>query len=174
MQPDRFLRLFRRAYDLSWAPSERESLAFELYNESFFEKSPRARFLALVIAVEALLDPKPRGSTAAEHVQQLIDMTNASENLTESERNSIVSSLRSLRNESIAHAGRTMAQSRLAPREYMGMSAQNFFRHCYALRSKMVHGAGVRDDEPVIGSTAASLQTFVADVLAGALVGFDA
>ena len=173
IQPDRFLAAFERAYQTEYTPTEAESLAFELYNASFFERTPRTRFLTLVIAVEALLQPKERGPKAMAHVRYLIEQTQDSDALTDTEKASLTGSLSWLLHESISQTGRNLAAERLGERTYMELPAPAFFSHCYELRGDIVHPSGVKRDERIIDSTAATLQTFVADLLAGFRIGLD-
>ena len=75
--------------------SEKEVLALELYGASHFEKSARARFLTLVLAVEALLQPKARDQQSKILVDSFIQQTKIS-SLSEAEKQSFVGSLNSV------------------------------------------------------------------------------
>ncbi|HET8624919.1 MAG TPA: hypothetical protein VFM14_15250 [Gemmatimonadales bacterium] len=174
MQPARFVRALERGYASGHVPTESEFLAIELYNGSFFERSPRARFLTLVMAVAALIELPDRRQEAQEHVSLLISQTRDSATLTQREKDSLIGALRWLLKESIRRSGMRLAEERLGNREYMELSAAAFFDHCYDRRSRMVHGGGVRGDEPIVGATGASLGTFVADLIGGYHLGFDA
>jgi hypothetical protein len=52
--------------------SAKQELAGEILSVSYFDASDRSRFITLITAVEALLDPKPRSSAAQELVSRLI------------------------------------------------------------------------------------------------------
>jgi hypothetical protein len=126
------------------------------------------------MAIEALLKPGDRRPEAREHVETLLAHTRDSEVLTPQEKSSMLGSLRWLLQESISLTGRQLALARLGERKYMNLPPGRFFGHCYDLRSQLVHGMGVRGDEAIVGTTAASLEVFVADLLAGFRIGFDA
>jgi hypothetical protein len=145
--------------------SKRERVSFDLYNAAHFEKSERARFLTLVIAVEALLEPESRSLVAREHVTELIQITKNSQSLSNTERNSLIGSLNWLRNESIRGTARKLVEKRLGKREYMDLPAPMFFLKCYDLRSKIVHNGYWKGQPQSIGKYVAILETFVADLL---------
>jgi hypothetical protein len=144
--------------------SDKERLAHELYAASFFETTPHVRFLLLVMAVEAMLEPAPRSQAALAHVETLIDFTEGA-GLSRQEKDSIVGSLRWLRQESINQAGRRLASERLGEREYQGRKAEAFFTRCYGLRSRMVHGTDHQPTLAEVSQAAGEIGRFVADLL---------
>lgn len=130
------------------------------------------KFLCLVMAVEALLEPPPRSADARGFIDQVLRDLSASD-LADREKQSLAGSLRWLLKDSISSSGRLLARERLAGRLYDEMEPDKFFNLCYDLRSKLVHGHGVRGDDPIVGRTAATMELFVADLLAGYRIGFD-
>ena len=120
--------------------TNRERLSLDLYNASFFEISPHARFLTLVMAVEALLEPEPRPDPVRAHVEELIRLTEMSGALPQNQKESLCGSLRWLLNESIGQAGRRLAREHLGAKTYGGLSGPQLFTHVYTLRSNLVHG----------------------------------
>lgn len=150
------------------ALDERWRLAFDLFSASFFQPSADGRLLMLMMAVETLLELRPRSEAAQNLVEQLIATTKASQ-ITESERRSLSESLSWLMNESIGQAGRELA-SRLEPRTYMDLRPKKFFTQCYKLRSDLVHGKHPRPDRDRTDLHAAALELFVGDVLSGPLL----
>jgi hypothetical protein len=84
------------------------SLAFDLYSASAFQPSTDARLIMLVMAVETLLDPKPRPESSRAHVEHLMALSQAAD-LPESERASLLGSLQWLRLQSIRQAGKALA-----------------------------------------------------------------
>jgi hypothetical protein len=151
--------------------SARESLAYDLYGASFFQKGPDARYLMLMAALEALIEPQPRPATSVEHVECLIKLTHESE-LPEPEIESMVGTLEYLRKESIGQAGRRLAKW-LGERRYMDgdETPVQFFTRCYTLRSNLVHGHVPRPTESEVGSRAANLEVFVGQLISGELLG---
>jgi hypothetical protein len=151
------------------AMSEKLELAFDLYSGSFFQPSPDARFVMLMMALETLIDQEERGTSSLAHVDRLIDLTRQGNDLSREDRDSLIASLQGLRVESVGRAGRRLARS-LGEREYMGESAITFFNRCYEMRSALVHGHYPRPDRADVGTRAAHLEGFVGDLLAAAMV----
>jgi hypothetical protein len=148
---------------------DHESVALDLFNASFFQKTPESRYLLLMIAVEALLDPEPRSSAAVAHVEDLIRRTRYSSQLTVAEKESICGSLEWLKRESIRHTGRALMSTQLDGKEYQGRTAAQFFTQCYMLRSRLLHGIHPMPTRSEIGHAAANLEVLVSDLLAGEL-----
>jgi hypothetical protein len=166
---DHFEKIFSHALASNRILTERERLSLELFNTSFFQKSNEARILLLVAAIEALLEPSPRSSAAASHVESMIAATSNSEILSSGEKDSLLGSLNWLRNESINKTGRKLAVDNLKDRTYMDKVAPSFFSYCYNLRSRLVHGTPPIPSQHEIGSVVAPLVEFVSDILSGEL-----
>ncbi len=160
---DRVPRMVMEAARLHAASTDVERLAYDLYSASFSEVSADARFVMLMMAVETLIDPAPRESAVVEHVERLIEETSSS-GLPRREIESIVGSLKWLRDESIGHAGRRLAQQ-IQGREYMDKSPARFFTDCYTMRSRLVHGYVPRPSRDEVDRHAAVLEIFVKDLL---------
>jgi hypothetical protein len=165
-----FEKVFSMAMSSSYELPDRERLAFDLYNSSFFQQTADARFLLLVMAVEALLEMHPRSDVAREHVEHLVSLTQTSEALSRDEKQSLLGSLRGLRSESIGQAGRRLVKERLGMRTYMERKPSKFFSHVYSLRSRLVHGATPYPDRDEVASVAATLEVFVSDLLSRPLL----
>ncbi len=167
---DRLVELMRAAAELDVVLDDREELAFDLYSASFFETGPDARLLTLMMALETLIDQKPRSDAAVKHLRTLIEQTRAS-GLPGDEIASLVSSLDELaKRESVGRAGRRLART-LGDIEYMpGEPPSEFFTRCYALRSALVHGEYPRPDRDEVGTRAAKLEWFVGDLLGAPLL----
>lgn len=143
---------------------DRERLAFDLYAASFSEESADARFLMLMMALETLVKQHPRNREAQDLIASF-ETTTRSSGLSQPDIDSISGALNTLRNESIGSAGRRLA-SMLRETGYRGEDAKTFFTECYTLRSRLVHGDNTRPSQLEIGVRAASLETFVADIIA--------
>jgi hypothetical protein len=159
-----FLNTFRSALDSTEPIEERLQLAMELYCSSFFDVTPRSRFLTLVTALEALLEKPSRSKLAVQLVEALQAKVAASAISTE-EKDSIRGSLERLKNESIGRAGKAMAQALLGKQEYGGVEAPAFFTFCYNLRSQIVHQGRPDDPATDVLSAANTCQQFVRDIL---------
>lgn len=165
----RFLGLLSAAAETDPTMSAKEELAFDLYSASFFERSADARFLMLMMALETLIEQEPRGETVAAHVARLVVATKEADDIPQTERESLIGSLRGLEQESVGQAGRRLAES-LGEREYMGEAPRSFFNRCYELRSALVHGHYPRPEAGEVGTRAANLEGFVGDLLGAALL----
>ena len=148
---------------------EREKLAFELFNSSFFQETPISRFLLLVMAIEALLVTERRSTEVQKHIRTLIDQTNDSAELSYDEKQVLMGPLGRLMRESVQQAGRRLSQERLGTRKYDGQCASDFFARCYDMRSRLVHGEGNPELRRESESIVATLEVFVSDILSAPL-----
>ena len=166
--PEKFIQAFRLSFELQVTLKPEERLSLDLFSRSFFELSPDARLVMLIMAVETLLKPEPRFCAAKQHVDELIRLTNESTMLPKGEKNSLLGSLQELRKESIGQAGRKLAK-KLGDRKYLDRSAEDFFTYCYSLRSKLVHGKK-RPPREKVAEAVVNLESFVGDLLSGPLL----
>lgn len=149
--------------------TEKEKVALQLFNTSFFEDAVEARFLTLVMAIEVLLEFQPRPKTVQVHVNNLIELTENNETIEKAQKDSLLGSLKWLLNESINQAGRRIANDKLNGKLYNNMSPSKFFSHCYDLRCKLVHGSVPFPSPIEIGTAISQLEIFVSDLLTGDL-----
>lgn len=173
IQPDRIRLVFKEALARRVSLSERERVAYDLWAASFFESNERARFLSLVIAVEALLTLEARPPKALQCVNDFVEQTKSATRLTEKEKKSLLGSLSNLRQESIRSAARRFVGERLGDREFMGTAASDFFITCYDVRSQIVHEGQPKDPTIRIGSLAANMEVLVGRVLASSVSDVD-
>ncbi len=167
---DRFERSFRRGLETGATIDDREQVALELFNASFFQASPDGRFVLLFMAVEALLQPDSRPAPVLQYVESLIAATKAQKCLPVNERDSLLGSLQWLRLESISRTGKKLAERRLAGRAYQNHDPAQFFSECYSVRNRLVHGQLPFPTREEVDGLAAGLEQFVADLLAGPLL----
>ena len=166
--PLKLIDTFRREYLRSRYPTERQVLASEIYASSFFDVSSRSRFITLVTAVEALLEPLKRSDKVEALVEELQATTQKSK-IDEPTRESMIGSLERLRHQSIRQAGRTLA-GRLIPNElFDGQSSADFFTRCYDLRSQILHRGKIEDELVDMLDLANMTEGFVAELLLAAL-----
>jgi hypothetical protein len=145
--------------------SARERNALEAFNASFFYPGADPRFLLLMTAIEALLDPRPRSPEAIAHVEQLIGATDGNDKLSAGEKASMLGALGWLRKESIRQAGRRVVAARVGAAEYDGLSAVKFFSHCYDVRSRLVHGLDPFPAWDEVNLINGPLERFVSDLI---------
>lgn len=162
--PEAFQEALLASIALEASLGDRDLVSYSLFNASFFQSTSDSRFLLLVMAVEALIEPASRSPEAREHVDGLIAQTHSA-SLSEDEKNSMIGVLRWLRQESINQAGRRLASSLLGGRSYSNRSAADFFSYCYQLRSDLVHGNVPFPTFEEVGNAAGTLEVFVSDLL---------
>jgi hypothetical protein len=157
------LEVFGREFSSASQLTAKQLLAVEVYSGSFFDVSPRSRFITLVTAVEALLDPALRPQKVQALVGSMEDLVNTSD-VDKVTKRSITSSLQWLRSDSIGQAGRSLAERLLPGNTYDGRSASSFFAYSYNVRSELVH-QGHTDPSINILSLANAMEEFVANLL---------
>jgi hypothetical protein len=131
--PDALKEKVSEGFALVKPLSKKETLAGLLYAQSHFHTSDAARFLTLISAVEALAERNPKSSAAITHIDKMIGMTLAVENLDKIEKEALVNGLRELRQQSIAATCRGLV------RQHCGEPDAMAFAHAYKIRSKMLH-----------------------------------
>ena len=169
--PLKLIDTFKREYLNSRRLTEKQVLSSEIYASSFFDVSARSRFVTLVTAVEALLEPLERSDEVQALVAELKAMTLRSKRskIDEPTRESIIGSLERLRHQSISQAGRTFAD-RLIPNDlFDGQSSADFFTRCYEWRSQIVHRGKIEDELVDMWHLANVMESFVARLLLAAL-----
>ena len=166
----KLVEVLNYAIEHSRTLTEKEKVALQLFNISFFENAIEARFLALVMAVEVLLEFKPRPENVRQHVENLLKITNDNKSIDKAQKDSLLGSLKWLLDESISQAGRRLATERLNGRLYNNMVASKFFTHCYDLRCKLVHGSVPVPNPNEVGTAISQLEFFVSDLLSGDLI----
>ena len=158
--PEVLAATFRHAFAAGVRPPERVETSVALFSASFFAGNPSGRFLLLVMAIEALLQPVKRSEATRDHIQGLINETRQAD-LPPDEKASFMGTLQYLKRESINQAGRRLARSLPEGPRYDGETAEKFFTRCYGLRSRLVHDGKVE----TLSGTVAPLSDFVADLL---------
>ena len=139
-------------------------LAMELLTSSYFESSPRARFLTLVLAAESILAPENHESDVKYLIDEFIEKTKVSD-ITSKEKQSVLGSLNWLYKDSISQSLRKMASKHLPEKTYGGLSPEKFISKCYDARSKLVHTGSVENSKYNIGTLAANLEVYMTDML---------
>jgi hypothetical protein len=166
--PANLIATFSREYLNARQITEKQLLASEIYASSFFDVSARSRFITLVTAVEALLEPLKRPDEVQSLVTELETMMQKS-TIDEPTKTSIIGSLQLVRNQSIGQTGRTLTRH-LIPNEIFGeKSSVNFFTYSYNLRSQLVHHGTIADESVDILNLANEMERFVARLLLASL-----
>lgn len=165
-----FVAAFKKSIALQPQITDRDLFAYTIFNASFFQPSADARFLLLIMAIEALLVPLPRSNEGQAHVHSLIEQTKSA-SLACDEIESMIGSLRWLLHESINKAGQRLATERLGNKVYADKIAADFFKYCYQLRSRLVHGIMPAPTVAEIRIVVPHLEVFVSDLLTVPILG---
>ena len=155
---------FRIALGQNRILTDREHVAFSLFNDAFFQQSIEGQFLLLVMAVEAVIAPSQKSREAVELVERFIRQLRHSR-IAPKEKESLKGSLEWLEDESINQAGRRLATEKLDTKKYAGLPAPTFFSKVYHLRSRLVHGATPFPTLQELGKLSGHLENFVCDLL---------
>lgn len=119
---------------------ETVSLAAELHSQSLFEASYRAKFLALITAVEVMSTQSMRSSEECQLLEGLLAQVTNSE-LADVQKRKLASAIGGLKRQSISDAGTNLVATRL------GDEDAERFRHFYALRGKLTHRSALTEIE---------------------------
>jgi hypothetical protein len=164
-----FEKNLKEIFTKSFEITKIDRLAFDFFNMSFFQSNAETRFMALMIAIEILIERKERDKSVVEFIEQILKLARGESMLGE-EKERIISGLNELKNESISQAGQRLADELLPENEYQKLSASQFFKHCYNIRSSLVHGSKSFPSRDEISQTAGSLEVFVSDLLVKSVI----
>lgn len=142
--PPKLVDTFQREYLHTRHLTEKQVLACEIYASSFFDVSPRSRFITLVTVVEALLEPLKRANEVEALVEEFKAKTRQS-TIDQSTRDSIIGSLERLRHQSISQAGCALAGRLIPDKLFDRQSSADFFTRCNELRSQVLHRGKIED-----------------------------
>lgn len=166
--PPKLIDTFRREYLHTRHLTEKQVLASEIYASSFFDVSSRSRFITLVTAVEALLEPLKRSDEVEALVEEFKAKTRQS-TIDQSTRDSIIGSLERLRHQSISQAGRSLADRLVSNELFDEQSSADFFTRCYDWRSQILHTGTIAGESVDMWHLANVMEDFVSRLLLVAL-----
>jgi len=141
--------------------SQENEVAYSLFSGSF-GLAPEARFALLMAAAEAMMDAEERPAAAQALIAQWKDQVRAS-SLSPDDGTSLINAMAFLRTDSISVTGQKLAR-KLEPKQYGGVAPVQFFKRCYKLRSRLIHGQHPIPT-PAELIEVAPLELFVADLL---------
>jgi hypothetical protein len=167
--PENFEKPFLSAVQSEPAMSAKVQLALELCSLSRFEATPRARFLTLVMALEALVEQKNRPTVVRRFLKLIIGLL-AGAKMHDSEKDSLRGGLERLKRESIGKSARKLGRKHLDNSEYMGMKPDRFITYIYGLRSELLHEGQITSAGVSLRQVLTATDEFMRDLLL-ALVG---
>lgn len=166
---DKFIDKFKLYRSLTRHLTDKELLSYVLFNTALFQRNINIQFLTLIMAIETLIENKPRSDEAHAHVEMLIKLTKDCSSLSDEDREPMKSSLDQLKKESIGQAGRRLVEERLGKRMYAKMSAAKYLTECYRIRNGLVHRGKVDLDK--FNKLYPPLFDFVSDLLTIPIIG---
>jgi hypothetical protein len=166
--PLRLIDTFQSAYFSNRQFTEKQRLAGEIYASSFFDVTPRSRFVTLITAVEALLERSERSDVVKQLVREFKKTTQLLD-IDEQTKKSIIGSLEDLERESITQAARMLVGRLIPDAVFDGQSSFEFFKRCYNLRIRILHDGKVEDYSVDPRHLASVMQDFVSKLLLAAL-----
>lgn len=163
----KLINTFSREYLSARLVSEKLLLASEIYTSSFFDVSPRSRFVTLVTAVEALSDQSTRPMEVQNLVREFETKVEQS-TIGITTKQSIIGQLSRLKYQSIGEAGRSLTNHLIPKKMFGGQSSVRFFTDAYNKRSQLLH-EGTIDQSVNMVSLGNEMEGFVAQLLLAAL-----
>jgi len=157
-QPEQFVSALETAYNLSPELGEKEKIAFDLYNSSFFETSKNARFLTLISVVETLSEPDQEKQDVIELIDELITHLKESA-LDKTEKMIVASRLGSLKRKSISASARQLIQ------KYLNKEEAGIYGNFYTIRSGLLHDGNLRCKENEFREKLSQLNDMVSRLL---------
>jgi hypothetical protein len=138
---DRFVEEFRAAYAELEEPDPSVLLSMEIYSGARLEVSQRARFLAIVSALEPLAEQRSLGSDVDEFVDQCVARLDENPAIPDSARASLLTRLQHLRRESVRQGILRVVRAALP-----GVpGAVDVVDDAYEIRSELVHSGRPSD-----------------------------
>ncbi|MDZ4259122.1 MAG: hypothetical protein U0974_01235 [Gemmatimonadales bacterium] len=144
-------------------------VSYDLFAHSRFEISSRARFLLLVMAIEALLRPESGPPDEVAVLDAAIGVIRQS-SLAENRKTTLASRLGQLKKESIGSAARAYLDRAWAAGVLSIADAADVFQTSYGIRSGMVH-RGITPDPAELANRSGQLETIIKELLVAVLEG---
>jgi hypothetical protein len=157
VNPSIFLDRLNAALQAAQQVEDRTRTAYELFASSRFENSSRARFLLLVMAVEAMLDRENRPQTQIDFLVPIVEQVQAMSK-SDAAWTLLANGLGELKRESIASAAARQITA------VVSAEAASDFKKAYGLRSRLVHG-GKRAEPGELNDTSNKLEPTVKALL---------
>jgi hypothetical protein len=135
----------------------------EILGVATTELSPRAKFLATYLALERMIDRLPRSKAAKRLIEELQDRVRESA-LDDGDKNSLVSSLANLREQSFRTALLALV-AKLNPSPTIdGIPGRTFLSTCVDIRNSIAHNA-MLDSSVDLANVSAGLRHFVMSLI---------
>src|SRR5262249_2163756 len=145
------------------------STSYDLYASSRFENSSRARFLLLIMAIEALAEQPMRSQDEINLIETLLGVISQA-GLSEERRNALRSGVGMLKRESIGHTCRMYLTHSIEAGIVTDQEAPVRFTRLYKIRGQIVHG-GVTPPPAKLVSESNKIETTIRELLIASIEG---
>ena len=142
---------------------ERGDDAMQILSVATTELSPRAKFLTTYLALERMVDRPPRREAAQKLIEELQGQVQKSA-LDDRDKNSLTSSLGSLREQSFRTALLTLVDRITPPLMIDGRPGRAFLSECVDIRNSIAHNA-MLDADIDLARVSAGLRHFVMSLI---------
>jgi hypothetical protein len=142
---------------------ERAEDALQILGVATTELSPRAKFLTTYLALERMIGRLPRGEAARKLIEDFQELVQKSA-LDTGEKNSLVSSLGNLKEQSFRTALFALVARLNPPPTVNGMPGRNFVSNCVDIRNNIAHNANL-DASVDLAEVSAGLRHFVMSLI---------
>lgn len=136
---ERFVDTWSSAVTNAARWDERILISYDLYASSRFENSSRARFLLLIMAIEALVEQPKRSEAELALITRLLK-TITEAPLPKEQSDALLRGVGKLKRVSIGYACRTYLARSIAAKTVTDPGAADHFTACYQMRGQIVHG----------------------------------
>ena len=136
---ERFVDTWSSAVTNAARWDERILVSYDLYASSRFESSSRARFLLLIMAIEALVEQPDRSESELALITRLLE-TITEAHLPKEQSAALLSGVGKLKRVSISYACRTYLAWSIAAKAVTDPGAADHFTMCYQIRGRIIHG----------------------------------
>lgn len=153
-----FFSALDTAYQLDPIYTPKEEIAFKLYNSSFFENTPTAKFLSLINVLEVLSNRSDEDESVKIILRDLISFVKSS-HLGDAKKEQIINRLSGLMKESVSSSIRSLIRS------YLGEAEARFCTEAYNVRSRLLHDGTLIYRENEFGQKICQLDEIVAHLM---------
>lgn len=149
--------------------SDRMLISYDLWASSRFENSSRARYLLLIMAVEALVEQPTRSNRELKLLDSLLKAV-ATAGLDHEQSAALSSGIGMLKKVSIGHSCKVFLDRLIGTTVVTDLNASAHFTQCYKMRGRIVHGGAI---PPAVdlGAAANRLEQTVREVLTATIEG---
>ena len=162
-EPDYLFNAISVMWPLEIKLDDRAEDALQILNMATAERSPRAKFLITYLALEQMIDRLPRSEAAQKLIEDCQKQVQNS-SLDDRDKESLMSSLESLREQSPRTALLNLVDRIKPPPMINGVQGRKFLSQCVNIRNSIAHNANI-DPQIDLVDTSKGLTHFVMSLI---------